>query len=109
MSQIWQVWYGLKVSKEEASVLEALKTANGTPLCSASKDGASVSALTLPSARLDSTLPAGPLSSTLFVHDFYHRYFDLLRKDPRSVVIGNPDVSKSWFHWYILYCLVNKD
>jgi len=60
MSEVWQVWHGLKVSKEEASVLKALKTANVIPLCSASKDGASFSALTLPSAWLDSTLPAGP-------------------------------------------------
>lgn len=42
----------------------------------------------------------------IVIHDIY---FDLLQKDPRSVAIGNPGVSKSWFHWYILYCLVNKD
>jgi len=59
--------------------------------------------------RLNFTCWPRPLSSTLFICDFYHRYFDLLREDLRSVVIGNSGVSKSWFHWYILYCLVNKD
>jgi len=94
------------VSDEQESVLKALKTANVTPLYDARKDGVRVSALTLPSAVLeDSTSPAGP---TLFIRDFYHRYFDLLRQQHKSIVIGNPGVSKSWFQWYILYRLVNE-
>jgi len=95
----------LVVSDEQESVLKALKTANVTPLYDARKDGVRVSALTLPSAVLDSTSPAGP---TLFIRDFYHRYFDLLRQQHKSIVIGNPGVSKSWFQWYILYRLVNE-
>lgn len=100
--------FNVEVSDEQESVLKALKTANVTPLYDARKDGVRVSALTLPSAVLDSTSRAGPLASTLFIRDFYHRYFDLLRKEDKSVVMGNPGVSKSWFQWYILYRLVNE-
>ena len=26
----------------------------------------------------------------------------------KTVLIGNPSVSMSWFQWYITYCLVNQ-
>lgn len=99
--------YDVVVRDKQESVLKALKTANVTPLYDARKDGVRVSALTLPSAVLEeSTSPAaGP---TLFIRDFYHRYFNLLRQPHWSIVIGNPGVSKSWFQWYILYRLVNE-
>ena len=98
----------VEVSDEPESVLKTLKTANVTPLYDARKDGVRTSVLTLPSAVLGSTSCAGPLASTLFIRDFYHRYFNLLRKEDKSVVIGNPGVSKFWFQWYILYRLVNE-
>ena len=72
--------FNVEVSDKQESVLKALKTANVTSLYDARKDGVRVSTLTLPSAVLNSTSRAGPLASTLFIRDFYHRYFNLLRK-----------------------------
>ena len=66
--------FNVEVSDKPESVLKTLKTANVTPLYDARKDGVRVSALTLPPAVLDSTSHAGPLASTLFIRDFYHRF-----------------------------------
>ena len=48
-----------------------------------------------------------PLGSTLYVRDFYSRLYDQLFNSRRAILIGNPGISKSWFHWYILYKLLH--
>ena len=63
--------FNVEVSDNQESVLKALKTANVTPLYDARKDCVRVSALTLPSAVLDSTSRAESLASTLFIRDFF--------------------------------------
>ena len=100
----------LKESRKQVAVLKALKTAKTTPLSSTCEEGVrGVSTVTLP-IEVDSfanNYYAQP--TTLYIREsFYRRYFDLLRKKSWSIVIGNPGVCKSWFQWYILYCLVNE-
>ena len=72
--------FNVERSDEQESILKALKTANVTPLYDARKDGVRVSALTLPSAVLDSTSRAGPLPSTLLIRDFLSQIFRFIAK-----------------------------
>lgn len=47
--------------------------------------------------------------STLYLRKFYPDLLNCLLKIRYSVLTGNPGISKSWFHWYILYQMVNKN
>ena len=58
--------------------------------------------LNIPAA--DSVVP-----NTLYIRDFYPRLFNCLRKEKRSILVGNPGISKSWFQWYMIYSLVKED
>ena len=47
--------------------------------------------------------------STIYVRNFYPALLKCLLDRRYSVLTGNPGISKSWFHWYILYQMVNKN
>ena len=44
-----------------------------------------------------------PLSSDIFVRDFYPRLFSNMWNSPRLALIGNPGISKSWFQLSYLH------
>ena len=48
------------------------------------------------------------LQGTIFVRSFYGRLAKQLISRKWSILLGNPGVSKSWFQWYLLYCIANK-
>ena len=47
--------------------------------------------------------------STIYVRKFYPALLNCLLKTRYSILTGNPGISKSWFHWYILHQMVNKN
>ena len=47
--------------------------------------------------------------STIYLRHFYPALLSCLLKKRYSILTGNPGVSKSWFHWYILYHMINKN
>ena len=47
--------------------------------------------------------------STIYLRNFYPALLKCLLDIRYSVLTGNPGISKSWFHWYILYQMVNKN
>ena len=48
------------------------------------------------------------LQGTIFVRSFYGRFAKQLISRKWSILLGNLGVSKSWFQWYLLYCIANK-
>ena len=47
--------------------------------------------------------------STIYCRRFYPTLLNHLLKKKHSILTGNPGISKSWFHWYILYHMVNEN
>jgi|GEM_PF-5957629 len=48
-----------------------------------------------------------PSSDLLFVRDFYPSILEDIRKKPKSILLGNPGISKSFFHYYYLARIIN--
>ena len=49
--------------------------------------------------------PYSVMPSTIYFRKFYPTLLNRLLECDQT---GNPGISKSWFHWYLLYCMVNK-
>ena len=47
--------------------------------------------------------------STIYFRRFYPTLLSCLLEQKYSILMGNPGISKSWFHWYILYHMVNEN
>ena len=47
--------------------------------------------------------------STIYIRRFYPTLLSCLLKKKYSILTGNPGISKSWFHWYILYHMINEN
>ena len=50
----------------------------------------------------------GILPSTLFIRKFYPDLLNNLLMKKYSILSGNPEISKSWFQWYILYHMLKQ-
>ena len=95
-----------------SSPLKALKTAAAVDISATGSammdEEGGIRAVTLGNGveipQADSVVP-----NTLYIRDFYPRLFNSLRKEKRSILLGNPGISKFWFQWYMLYCLVNEE
>ena len=46
-------------------------------------------------------------SDLLFVRDFYPSLLEDIRKNDRAILLGNPGISKSFFHYYYLARIIN--
>jgi len=46
-------------------------------------------------------------SDLLFVRDFYPSLLEDIRKNYRAILLGNPGISKSFFHYYYLARIIN--
>jgi len=53
--------------------------------------------------------PDDPTSNQLYIREFFSRYLEAVRKYKNSIVIGNPGIGKSWFHYYYLVRILNVD
>ena len=96
--------YGVLRSSDGTQLLKSLKSPETVKLCLPTDDG-DVTTVSVQN-NLDgevSTL----LQGTIFVRSFYGRLAKQLISRKWSILLGNPGVSKSWFQWYLLYC-VNK-
>lgn len=90
---------------EQSSLLKAIKTASILDISAAEEGG--IQAMTLSDNLIldkDSVMP-----STLYIRDFYPRLFESLQGSKRSILLGNPGISKSMFQWYMIYRLVSED
>ena len=47
--------------------------------------------------------------STIYFRRFYPTLLSCLLEKTYSILTGNPGISKSWFHWYILYHMVYEN
>ena len=47
--------------------------------------------------------------STIYCRRFYPTLLNHLLEMKHSILTGNPGISKLWFHWYILYHMVNEN
>ena len=98
----------LKQDKLTTSMLNELAGAN---VCNISatgnvtKETSLVQGITLKGVPLDDY---SIHSSTIYIRNFYPALFECLMDKKYTVLTGNPGVSKSWYQWYILYCLINK-
>ena len=93
----------LEYSPPETNLLQQLKKAKTFKLC---KDESAVKAFNIRSSDLGlvSVTP-----QTVYVRSFYDRLFNVMWRNHRAVLLGNPGVSKSWFQWYMMYRLVNEE
>ena len=79
------------------SVLKALKQAKISSIPFDCEEDPGVRVLKLGTPLLLNYYEAFP--DTIFVRDFYSRLFTAIRKNRRSILMGNPGISKSWFQW----------
>ena len=87
------------------AILKGLRTAKEFNLPAEQTNGESlISGVTLNGVEFDKH---SVQQSTLFFRKFYPALLKSLLINKYSVLTGNPGISKSWFHWYILYCVVN--
>lgn len=90
---------------ETSALLKGLQTAKAFDLPAEQTNGESlISGVTLSGVEFDQ---CSVQPSTLFFRKCYPALLKRLLKTRYSVLIGNPGISKSWLHWYILYCVVN--
>eukprot|EP00732_Lithocolla_globosa_P001583 Lithocolla_globosa_v1_NODE_808_length_3237_cov_9.760876.p3 type:complete len:150 gc:universal NODE_808_length_3237_cov_9.760876:3236-2787(-) len=52
---------------------------------------------------------SSPVNNVLYCGEYYDRLFALLRTFRRSILNGNPGISKSWFQFYMMWRLGNGD
>ena len=53
--------------------------------------------------------PYSVMPSTIYFRKFYPTLLNCLLEHELTILTGNPGISKSWFHWYLLYRMVNKN
>ena len=97
--------YGVSRRSNGTQLLRSLKSPEKVKLCLPADDG-EVTAVSVRN-NLDgdeSTL----LQGTIFVRSFYGQLAKQLISRKWSILLGNLGVSKSWFQWYLLYCIANK-
>ena len=97
--------YGVLRSSDGTQLLRSLKSPETIKLCLPTDDG-DVTAVSVRN-NLDGDVCA-LLQGTIFVCSFYGRIAKQLISRKWSILLGNPGVSKSWFQWYLLYCIANK-
>jgi len=51
--------------------------------------------------------PREPTSRFLYIRPFYPQLFTQCLKEKAVILLGNPGISKSFFHWYLLFRFVN--
>ena len=89
------------------SVLKALRKADVQNIPYNSKEESIVRSVMLDDVEFDDAYST--MRSTIYIRKFYPTLLDLLLKHKRTILTGNPGISKSWFHWYILYCMFNAN
>ena len=85
----------------KTSVLKGLKTAKMFDV--GGEDGSTVKGF-----DLNFSLDNNAVTQTVYVRSFYDILLKTMWSTPCAVLIGNPGVSKSWFQWYVIHCLVNQ-
>jgi hypothetical protein len=100
----WSTEYpNLPVLPNETQFLQCLKNLTKDSITNLGPSGANVSVIQLPKALSSSQL----YSDLLFVRDFYPSLLEDLRKSRRSILVGNPGTSKSFFQFYYLARIFN--
>lgn len=103
----WLQQLNLEEDHKTFAILKGLRTAQEFHLPAEQTDVESlISGVTLSGVEFN-TNSVQP--STLFFRKFYPALLNNLLKSKYSILTGNPGISKSWFHWYILYCVVRGD
>ena len=98
---------GLTVHQKTTAILEGLRTGKEFNLPAEVTNGESlVSGVTVNDVEFTE---ASVLPSTIFIRKFYPDLLKSLLRNKYSVLTGNPGISKSWFHWYILYHMVKEN
>ena len=87
------------------SILKGLQTAKVFNIPACSEQESLVRGVTVSGVEFDkySVQP-----STIYFRKFYPNLLNCLLKNRYTILTGNPGISKSWFHWYILYHMVNE-
>ena len=99
----------LKEDHNTTSILKALKTAKVFNI-SASGELTNKESLVQGVAVSDVTFDEYSVQpSTIYCRCFYPTLLNHLLEKKHSILTGNPGISKSWFHWYILYHMVNEN
>ena len=88
------------------SILKGLQTAKVFNIPACSEQESLVRGVTVSGVEFDkySIQP-----STIYIREFYPTLLNCLLKNKYTILLGNPGISKSWFHWYILYHMVNEN
>ena len=99
--------YGLFTDNQGVQLLKALKTSKEVPILSSQQEynrDRWVNTVTVNKPLL----PGKLLPGTIIIRSFYNRLAQQLLNYNWPVLLGNPGVSKSWFHWYLLYDIASK-
>ena len=102
--------YGLVTDDQGVQLLKALKTSKEVPILSSQQEynrDCWVNTVTVNEPLLPG-LSGKLLPETILIRSFYNRLAQQLLNYHWSVLLGNPGVSKSWFHWYLLYVIASK-
>ena len=97
--------YGVLKSSDGTQLLRSLKSPEIVKLCLPGGDGEVTTVSVRNNLNGDKSML---LQDTIFVRSFYGRLAKQLISREWSILLGNPGVSKSWFQWYLLYCIANK-
>ena len=100
--------YGVSRSSDGTQLLRSLKSPETVKLCLPTDDGNVTAVSEAVSVRNNFGSASALLQGTIFVRSFYGRLAKQLISRKWSILLGNPVVSKSWFQWYLLYCIANK-
>ena len=103
LSEPIQRKYNLEYNSYQTSLLKGLKTAKMFNV--GGEEESTVKGFDLNS---NISVDNNAVTQTVYVRSFYDRLLKAMLSTPRSVLIGNPGVSKSWFQWYIIYHLANQ-
>lgn len=103
--------YQLKASFEAVKLLKGLKASRVVPLPTNEKDPdrnqqTKITAVTINDGDFDDDSSLD--KRTIFVRSFYDELFKKLLGEKRSILMGNPGISKSWFQWYMMYRICNN-
>ena len=95
----------LKEEPRATAILKGLQNAKVRNIPCDSNAESIVRRVTLDNVVFDSH---SVMPSTIYFRKFYPTLLNCLLERKYTILSGNPGISKSWFHWYLLYRMVNK-
>lgn len=99
-------WLDLLEDRNTTAILKGLQTAKVFNIPAGSEQESLVREVTVSGVEFDKY---SVQRSTIYLRKFYPTLLKCLLKHKYTILTGNPGISKSWFHWYILYHMVNDN